>query len=224
MISEEQLRKQICKIGERLYQCGFVAANDGNISARLDDNKYLITPTGVSKADLTLDNLIVINDKGEVLAGNLKPSSEYKMHLAVYHNRPDIHAVVHAHPPISTAFAVCRKPLDMPILAEAIVNLGVIPLADYALTGTDEVPNSILPFVKDYNAALLANHGLITWGRDLQEAHFRMESAEHYAKIYLYAKEVGEPVFFNRKQIDELVELRTRYGVTTGGEYKLGDN
>ncbi len=214
-----ELKKAICKVGKRLYQSGFVAANDGNISAKLADGKYLITPTGVSKADLNVDNLLIIDDDGNVLEGGAKPSSEYKMHLAVYHKRRDINAVVHAHPPITTAFAVCRKALDMPILAEAIVNLGVIPVADYALTGTQAVPDSIKPYLADYNAVLLANHGLLTWGRDLKEAHFRMESAEHYAKIYHYATQIGAPINLNREQIEELVNLRERMGVTTGGDY-----
>ncbi len=206
---EIEIRKQICQIGQRLYDKGFVVANDGNISAKLDDNRILITPTGVSKGDMTPQSLIVIDGDGNVLEGGAKPSTEAKMHLAIYRARPDVAAVVHAHPPIATAFAVARKPMVKPIIAETIVTVGEVPVAPYALTGTNQVVAAIEPFLKDYNALLLANHGLVTWGKDLTQAFFRHESVEHYGKIILNCQQIGA-VELNSAQIDDLLKLRQK--------------
>ncbi len=207
---EIEIRKRICEIGQHLYDKGFVVANDGNISARLDDSRIIITPTGVSKGGMSPQSLIVIDYEGNALEGDCQPSSEAKMHLAIYRARPDVGAVVHAHPPVSTAFAVARKPMIKPIIAETIVTVGEVPVAPYALTGTNQVVAAIEPFLKDYNALLLANHGLVTWGKDLQQAFFRHESVEHYGKIMLFSQQIGGAVELNQSQIDDLVKLRQK--------------
>ncbi len=205
---ENEVRKQICKIGQVLYNKGFVVANDGNISVRIADDRIVITPTGVSKGAMQPDDLIVIDVAGNVIAGASKPSSEVKMHLAIYQNRPDVAAVVHAHPPRSTAFAAARQPLNKPIIGEFIVSVGDVPVAPYALTGTDQLVESIQPYLADYNALLLANHGLVTWGKDLTQAFFRHESVEHYAKILLYSQQIGGAVELDQTQISDLIKLR----------------
>ena len=212
--SEYEIRKQICEIGNRMYDKSFVAANDGNISVRLGDKMIIVTPTGVSKGNMKPEQLVKMDIDGKVYGKNL-PSSEAKMHIEVYKQNSKLRAVCHAHPPISTAFAVAGIALDKPILAEAVVLLGVVPVAKYATPGTEEVPNSIKEYVNDHNAVLLANHGLLTWGENLEQAWFRMESTEHYGKILLYVKQIGPAREFNRQQLDELIKIKHRIDGTT---------
>lgn len=216
-VSESQIRREICDIGQKMYDKGFVAANDGNISARVKDNVIIVTPTGVSKGGMTPDSLVKMDLDGNILAGRSRPSSEVKMHIEVYRQSDEIMSVCHAHPPMSTAFAVARRPLDRPIISEAIFTLGVVPVADYATPGTEEVPQSISPFVKDYNAVLLANHGLLTWGDSLLQAFFRMESAEQYSRIMYYLDKIGEPQELKCDKVEELVAIREKAGIHTGG-------
>jgi len=216
-VSEIQVRKEICEYGQKLYDKGFVAANDGNISAKISEDIIIVTPTGVSKGGMKPDDLVKMRLSGEILSHGAKPSSEVKMHIEVYNKCHKLKAVVHAHPPMSTAFAVARKPLDRPILSEAIMTLGVVPVAEYAKPGTDEVPQSISGYVLDYNAVLLANHGLLTWGEDLQQAFFRMESAEHYSKILHNLELIGGAKELDCSEVNELVNIRESWGVTTGG-------
>ncbi|MCG8484763.1 MAG: class II aldolase/adducin family protein [Clostridia bacterium] len=216
-VNEPKIRRDICTVGKKMYDKEFVAANDGNISVKINDHQILVTPTGVSKGDMTPENQVKMNLDGTVISKNLRPSSEVKMHLQVYKLNPQVKAVVHAHPPLATAFAVARIPLDRPILAEAVVNLGVVPISEYALPGTDEVPDSIKPFVKDYNAVLLANHGLLTWGEDLKQAFFRMETVEHYCKILYNLNQIGSPKEFNCSQVKELINIRNKIGIQSGG-------
>lgn len=216
--NEEKIKKDICNIGQKLYDKEFVAANDGNISVKINENQIIVTPTGVSKGGMAIESLVKIDLDGNILSGDTwRPSSEVKMHLKVYNLNPDVKAVVHAHPPLATAFAAARIPLDRPILAEAIVNLGIVPVSEYALTGSKEVPEAVAPFVNDYNAVLLANHGLLTWGQDLTQAFFRMETVEHYCKIIYYLKQIGSPVELDSVQIKELISLREKMGIQSGG-------
>ncbi len=215
--NEEQMRKEICSVGQKLYDKEYVVANDGNISVKINAQQIILTPTGVSKGGMTPESLVKMDLDGRVLTKGAHPSSEARMHLQVYRLNPEVKAVVHAHPPLATTFAVARIPLDRPLLAEAIVNLGVVPVANYALTGTEEVPKAITPFVKDYNAVLLANHGLLTWGKDLTQAFFRMESVEHYCKIIYYLKQIGPPVELDSKEVEELIDIRKKLGINAGG-------
>lgn len=182
---EQEARELILEVGRRLYQRGFVAANDGNISVMTAPGVLWATPTGVSKGFMTADMLVRTDLDGTVLEGSARPSSELKMHLRAYRENPEIRAVVHAHPPVSTAFAIAGIPLDQPILSEAVMQLGAVPVAPYAQPGTRAVPDSIAPFCRTCRAVLLANHGAVTWGASLMEAYFRMESLEHYAQTTL---------------------------------------
>lgn len=216
--SDMDVKAFICEIGRRMYARSYVAANDGNISIKSDENTIWTTPTGVSKGYMTPDMLVQMDMKGNVLAGTYKPSSEVRMHLRVYAENPEVRAVVHAHPPAATAFAIAGIDLDQAISPEAIVNLGKVAVAPYATPGTQEVPDSIAPYCKDYHAVLLANHGALTWGRDMTEAYFRMESLEHYALMYMYASRlIGHANELSRDQVSELVSIRNRMGVKGGG-------
>ncbi|MDC7127007.1 MAG: class II aldolase/adducin family protein [Spirochaetales bacterium] len=215
-MTEIQARKAICDIGDKMYIKGFVAANDGNISVKISDDTIIVTPTGVSKGGMTPASLVKMKLDGTVLGDN-KPSSEVKMHIRVYRLNQTVNSVVHAHPPGSTAFAIARIPMDRPIMSESIVTLGVVPVADYALPGTEEVPNSIEPFINSHNAVLLANHGLLTWGESLTQAWYRMETAEQYSNIMTRLKSIGEPKEFSSSQINDLINIRKNMGIESGG-------
>ena len=205
------LREELCRVCRLLYDRGYVAGHDGNVSLRLPDGNLLVTPSGVSKGRLEPEMLVVCDLEGNVLAGDRHPSSETPMHLEVYRQRPDVGAVVHAHPVMATAFAVCGKALEEPFLIETISGLGAVPVAPYALPSTHEVPESIRPFVKDHSALLLANHGALTWGRDLWEAFDRMEVLEHTAKIYAQVHQMGGGVELSPEQVEALLALSGRY-------------
>ncbi len=207
------VKKEICDIGRRMYDREFVAANDGNISVRISDNEIVTTPTGVSKGFMTPDMMVTVNPEGAVLEGKLKPSSELKMHLKVYRERPEVRSVVHAHPITATAFSVCGMGLDKAFMPELVVTLGMVPLARYATPSTQEIPDSISDFLADYNAVLLANHGALTWGRSLMEAYFRMESVEFSAKIVMSAMQIGNPSPIPCDKMDALVKIRESMGI-----------
>lgn len=185
------LRKEIIRVCRRLDMLGFVPATDGNVSARTGRGHLLITPSMVPKGSVRPGQLLAVDLGGRAISGKGQASSEIKMHLKVYRQRPDVGAVVHAHPPAATAFAACRKPLDMPVLPEAVVMLGSVPLARYATPSTEEVPRAISKLVKRNNALLLANHGVLTYGNNLQEAMERMERVEHLARVVLVSKLLG---------------------------------
>ena len=180
-----RLKEDIVEVGRRIYNLGFVAANDGNISVRVGDDEILTTPTGVSKGFMTPDMIIRVDMAGNKLEGELNPSSELKLHLEVYKQRPDVRAVLHAHPPVATAFAVAGIPLDKPVLPEIVISLGRIPIAKYATPSTEELPASVRPYLEDHDAVLLENHGALTVGSNLFNALFKMEQIEHFAKISL---------------------------------------
>ena len=205
-------REQICRVGGLLYDRGYAAANDGNLSVRVGEDRLLITPSGVGKGRMTPDMLLVTDLDGQVVEGDRQPSSETKMHLMVYRRRPDAGAVVHAHPPVSTAFAVCRRGLETPYLAELAAGLGTVPCTpSFAMLSTDEVPESVEPYLPDHNAVLLANHGALAWGADLWEAFDRLETVEHTAKIVLNAEALGGGVPLTAEEVARLQSLRGMY-------------
>lgn len=217
-LSDFEAKKAILDIGKRMYMRGFVAANDGNISCRVGPNAIWTTPTGVSKGFMTQDMLVKINLDGKVLVGNRKPSSEGKMHLRVYRENGEAMAVTHAHPPVATSFSIAGISLDNPILAEAVVQLGSVPIAPYATPGSQEVPDSIAPYCKTHNGVLLANHGALTWGRDPYEAFYRLESIEHYATILMYTGNIiGRQNPLSCNQVEELLDIRKKLGISNGG-------
>ena len=205
-------REAVCRVGKLLYDRGYVAANDGNISVKVAENRLLITPSGVSKGRMTPEMLLVTDLDGTVVEGNRHPSSEGKMHLEVYRGRPDVNAVVHAHPPVSTAFAVCRRGLETPYLSELVAGLGHVPCTpSFAMLSTREVPESVRPYLADHNALLLANHGALAWGGDLWEAFDRLETVEHTAKIVLNAQLLGGGVPLTEEEVARLQGLRGMY-------------
>lgn len=191
-MTETQLRDFIVETGRRLYAAGFVAANDGNISARLPGGHILATPTGVSKGFMLPEQLCITDMTGKQVSGPLKSSSELKMHRLIYNLRPDINAVVHAHPVTVTGFAAAGINLDEPLIAEAAITVGPVALAPYCTPGTEELPDALRPLVPAHNAILLANHGAVTFAPTLEHALFMMESLEHYAKITLVTRQLGQ--------------------------------
>ena len=217
-LSDQDAVEQILEIGRRMYAKNYVAANDGNITCLVSPTTLWTTPAGVSKGCMTKEMLMKMDLDGHILQGTQKPSSELKMHLRVYLENPDLTACVHAHPPAATAFAIAGIALDRPILPEAIVQLGVVPVAPYAAPGTQEVPDSIAPYCRTHNGVLLANHGALTWGTSPMQAYMRMESLEYYALLTMYTGSIiGQANELSREQVDRLVETRTKLGITAGG-------
>ena len=215
MLTEYEIRNQICEIGRRIYSNGFVAANDGNLSVKMNDNEIITTPTGVSKGYMTPDMLCKVKLNGEIISvnGKYKPSSEIKMHLRVYEKRPDVGAVVHAHPPYATSFAIAGISLDQPIMAEAVVTLGSVPIAEYGTPSTEQVPDAIEKYLQCFDAMLLQNHGALTYGEDLMSAYFKMESLEFYAKLTYLTTQLGGAKLLNETQVGDLYALRRKMDI-----------
>ena len=203
-------KEAICEVGRRMYQNGFVAANDGNISVRLGENDYLCTPTGVSKGYMTPEMICRVDGAGNATedTGAFRPSSEVKMHMRIYQDRPDVNAVVHAHPPHATAYAIAGIPLTAPIMPEAVIFLGCVPVAPYGTPSTQEVPDGVAPYLPHYDAVLLENHGALTYGADVMAAYFKMESVEFYAKLLSLTHNLGGPQLLTQEQVQKLHDLR----------------
>ena len=210
MKSPFEIKKEICEVGLKLWQKGFVAANDGNISVKISDNEFYCTPTGVSKASLTPDMIIKVDRDGKKLEGKLNPSSEIKMHMRVYRERPDVNAVVHAHPPVATAFTVADIDLDQYVLPEAVLTIGAVPTCDYGTPSTMEIPDSLDPYLQDHDAFLLRNHGALTVGCNLTKAFFVMEEVEFNAVICKHAMDLGAVHEISRDQLAKLMDLRKK--------------
>lgn len=214
-----QAREDVCAVGRLLYERGYVASNDGNISVRCGEDEVLITPSGVSKGRMEPRMLVRCDLSGRPLPDDESgrfPSSEIKMHLEVFRARPDVRAVVHAHPVFATAFAILRKDLDEAYLPELVLNFGKIPVAPFAMLSTDEVPRSIRPYLADYNGLLLANHGALAWGTDVWAAFDLMETIEHSAKIYKAVHDLGGGVELTDGQVAHLEGLRAFYRERAG--------
>jgi L-fuculose-phosphate aldolase len=218
--SDAEVKKEIIEIGRRMYDKGFANANDGNISAKVSESTLWATPTNISKGFLTEDQLVKLDLAGNVLEGSLQPSSEIKMHLAIYRENAEVLATVHAHPPVATTFAAAGIPLDQALLQEAVVLLGVIPLAPYCPPGSSDLAESVVPFCRYYNGILLEHHGAVAWGESVTRAYYRMESIEYNATVYMYSKMMGVTRPIKEEKIDELIALRPAWGVTAGGRPK----
>ena len=207
----ETQRLLMCELGRRMWQKGWLAANDGNLSRRLGEGLFLVTPAGVSKGFLSPDMLVVVDAQGALAEPSpFRPSSETPLHLACYRRRPDAGGVCHAHPPAATAFACAHLPIDAPILGESLMGLGPIPCAPYGRTGTDALPAAAGPLLERHDALLLSNHGALTLAGDLETAYFRMETLEHTALIHLHARTLGGGVPLPQSEADALGALRGR--------------
>ena len=215
MVNEFEIKKQICEIGKRIYDKGMVAANDGNISVKLNDNEFLCTPTGVSKGFMTPEYICKVDKDGKVLQanGNFKPSSEIKMHMRVYKERPDVGAVVHAHPLYATGFAIAGIPLTQPIMPEAVISLGCVPIAEYGTPSTEEIPNAVAKYLHSFDAVLLENHGALSYADNLLNAYHKMESVEFYARLLYISKQIGGPKELSESQVQRLYEIRRQFGM-----------
>lgn len=212
------IREQICDVCHKMWQLGWVAANDGNVSVKLPDGNFIVTPTGISKSFITPEKLVIIDRNMNIISaeGGYKPSSEIKMHMRCYDEREDVGAVVHAHPPTATGYAVAGKSLDEYSMIETVIAVGAIPLTPYGTPSTNEVPEAIAPYLKVHDVLLLKNHGALTVGCDLITAYYRMETLELFAKISLTAHLLGGAEEIERPQIDKLLELRESYYHITG--------
>lgn len=216
MKPEYEVKNEICEIGKRIYNRGMVASNDGNISVKVGENEFLCTPTGVSKGFMTPEFICKVDRDGKVIEANpgYKPSSEIKMHLRVYKERPDVMSVVHAHPMYATGFAIAGIPLTQPIMPEAIITLGSVPIAEYGTPSTEEIPNAVSKYLPYYDAVLLENHGALTYGDSLLNAYHKMESVEFYAQLLFIAKQLGGPKELSEEQVQRLYEIRRQFGMT----------
>jgi L-fuculose-phosphate aldolase len=204
-------RRQLARFGKWLYRLGFVPGTAGNLSVRLSPDRILATPTAMSKFLLKASDMVIVDMEGRRIGDSRNVTSEIGMHLAIYHQRPDVQAVVHAHPPIATGFASCGLGLEEPLCSEIVMTLGAVPLAPYATTGTADVASSIQPLIVNHDAVLLANHGVVTAADTLQNAFMRMETVEHFAHICLVARQLGCPQPLSNDHLQSLAEARNRY-------------
>ena len=216
MMNEYEIKKQICEIGKRIYDRGMVAANDGNISVKLNDNEFLCTPTGVSKGFMTPEYICKVDANGKVIQANpgFKPSSEIKMHMRVYKERPDVKSVVHAHPMYATAFAIAGIPLTQPIMPEAVIALGCVPIAEYGTPSTEEIPDAVSKHLQYFDAVLFENHGALAYSDSLLAAYHKMESVEFYAQLLFLSRQLGGPKELSDAQVKRLYEIRRQFGMT----------
>ncbi len=214
-MSERQYREDIIRVCRLVYEKGWVAMNDGNISIRLDEKRILCTPTAISKGFVEADDLIVCNNGGDKLEGTRQRTSEIAMHTTIYSLRPDVRAVVHAHPPVATGFATAGRALDKALLPEVVIQLGAVPLATYGLPGTPALTEGMIPLIPHYDALLLQNHGCTSYGKDLWDAFFKMEMVEHFARITLVGELLGGAKPLPRDEVKKLFDARLRYNVSS---------
>jgi L-fuculose-phosphate aldolase len=216
--TEDEHRRDICTLGRWVAGRGYVAATDGNISVRLDPQRVLTSPTAVNKGMMTSDDLVITDMEGRKLAGNRNPSSELAMHLLIYKRRPDVSAVCHAHPPVATGYAAAGIALNKALVSEVVLALGCIPVARYGTPGTPELTEALEPLVPNYDAILMANHGVVCYGPDLLTAWFRMETTEHFARVSLVTELLGKQVLLSSEDVMKLLEARARYGLSTAAQ------
>lgn len=220
--TEQKCREDIVRICRLVYEKGWVAANDGNVSIRLENGSILCTPTAVSKGLVKEDDLIICDCAGNKIEGRLERTSEIAMHNTIYTMRSDVHAVVHAHPPVATGFATAGRALDKALLPEVIVSLGAVPLASYGLPGTPALTNGMLPLIPNYDALLMENHGCVSYGPDVWQAFYRMEIVEHFARITFVAEMLGGARPLPRQEVEKLFNSRIRYNVTSRARMEPG--
>ncbi len=208
----QQIKREICEIGRRIYNKGFAAGNDGNITYRLGKNKVLCTPTLISKGAMKPDDLCIVDMNGKQLSGKRKPSSEIRLHLTILRERPDVNSVVHCHPPHATAFAVAREPIPQAVLPEIEVFLGEVPITPYKTPGTQDFADTVLPFVKHSTVMILANHGTVSFGETVERAYWWTEILDAYCRILMLARELGKINYFTESETRELLEMKQKWG------------
>jgi Ribulose-5-phosphate 4-epimerase and related epimerases and aldolases len=216
------MKNNIIEAGKRAYARGYIAANDGNISTRIDKKHVLITPTGVSKGFIKASDLIVVDMHGKIISGKRKPTSEIQMHLQIYKERTDVNSVCHLHPLYATGFAVAGIPLNQDVLSEAVIVLGKVPLVEYGTPGSEELYSKLLLHLRDSDAFLLANHGALTVGTDVFDAYNKMETLEHVAQIVFIAKQLGNLNILNAEHVQKLTVLREKFGIKTSARLHSG--
>jgi L-fuculose-phosphate aldolase len=209
--TEDQLRQELVRFGKWLYRLGFTPGTSGNLSVRLTPDTLLVTPTGMSKRLMRQDDMVIVDLQGHHVSGARRVTSEIGMHLAVYHQRPEIDAVVHSHPPVATAFACAGLALDEMLCQEAAMTLGAVPLAGYATTGTPEVAASLEPFLDFHDAILMANHGVVSYGKTLMDAFLKMETVEHLAKVHFTTHQLGLANPLQPEQLEQLRDAKRKY-------------
>jgi L-fuculose-phosphate aldolase len=209
--SERQYRKEIVRFGRMLHERGFVAATDGNLSVRLASRRILVTPTSMSKGMMLPSDMVIVDMEGNRIAGRRNVSSEIGMHLLIYRLRPDVKGIVHAHPPTATGFAACGVALTQPLVCEVVIGLGCIPLAQYGTPGTPELSDALAPLVPQYDAILMKNHGVVTYGAKLSCAYMKMETVEHFARIALVSHLLGRGEPLNDQEVEKLIVARSKY-------------
>ena len=211
MPTERKHREEIVRYGRMLHDRGFVAAMDGNLSVRLERDRILVTPTCVSKGAMRVPDMVIVDLDGQQVAGRRNVTSEIGMHLLIYRMRPDVQAIVHAHPPTATGFAAAGIPLTEPLVCEVVMGLGCIPLARYGTPGTSELAQTLEPYVPSYDAILMSNHGVVTYGDTLEHAYMKMETVEHFAQIALVTHLLGRQQPLKEVEIEKLLLARTKY-------------
>lgn len=209
-----KLKEEICDIGRRLYNKGFAAGNDGNISYRLGENEVLCTPTFISKGFMKPDDLCIVDLQGNQLSGRRKRSSEILLHLTIMRERPDVKSVVHCHPPHATAFAVAREAIPQCVLPEVEVFLGDVPITKYETPGGQAFADTVLPFVQKANVIILANHGTVSYGDSVEHAYWWTEVLDAYCRILLLARDLGRINYLDEQKTRELLDFKTRLGFT----------
>lgn len=214
MKSERHHRAEIVRFGRRIYELGYVAATDGNLSVRLGPNRVLATPTSMSKGMMEPKDMVVVDMAGRKVSGRRNVSSEIAMHLLIYKLRPDVNAVVHAHPPTATGFAAAGMALDQALCSEVVITLGSIPLARYGCPGTKELSDGLEPLIPRHDAILMANHGVVTYGENLSHAYMNMETVEHFARIALVVHQLGRQQLLSGEDVDKLMAAREKYEAT----------
>jgi L-fuculose-phosphate aldolase len=222
MLSERKHREEIVRYGRMLHGRGFVAAMDGNLSVRLDSKRLLVTPTGLSKGAMRPADLVVVDLEGKQVAGRRSVTSEIGMHLLIYRMRPDVRAIVHAHPPTATGFAAAGMALTEPLVCEVVIGLGCIPLARYGTPGTSELAQTLEPFVPNYDAILMSNHGVVAYADTLEHAYMKMETVEHFAQIALVTHLLGRQQPLKEGEVEKLLLARVKYfGAKTAASMPL---
>jgi L-fuculose-phosphate aldolase len=222
-VSLPELQREMVRVSRLLHDHEWVANHEGNLTALAGDGHVLATPTAMSKGDVREGDLLLVDRSGRKIHGSRRPFSELSMHLAVYKGRPDVGAIVHAHPPASTAFAVAGRPVDAAFLPEFVVSIGgKVPLVPFALPGSETLNNSLVPFLEPFDVVLLQNHGVLAWGPDLSTALLRVEHCESAARILLSAGPLGGPKPLTDEVVRQLLDARTRAGLGPQGRAASG--